>query len=168
MPRGWIPVETPRGQGWAETSQLTEQVDAQSFMEDERPSVMVDKLANKLIRGKDISRLVGERGLIIDVGQGIEVIPRDELSGAVGRLRRGRRSPLHTAFASRVVTPFLEAYRSSGEITAEASHSASVLLPTEILNFRYLTVGSPGPGSWLVLFEYRRGRPRVVGILRDE
>ncbi|HXV69947.1 MAG TPA: Ig-like domain-containing protein [Acidimicrobiia bacterium] len=168
MPRGWIPVETPRGQGWAETSQLTEQVDAQSFMEDERPSVMVDKLANKLTRGKDISRLVGDRGLIVDVGQGIEVIPRDDLSGGVGRLRWGRRSPLHAALASRVVTPFLEAYRSSGEISAEASHSSSVLLPTEILNFRYLTVGVSGTGSWLVLFEYQRGRPRVVGILRDE
>ena len=169
MPRGWIPVETPRGQGWAETDQLTEQVDAQSFAEDDRPSGMVDQLANRLSRGKDITRLVGRRGLIVDVGNGLEALAPEALSGLLrGGPRWARQSQLEVELESRVVTPFLEAYEASDEISADSSHSSSVLLPTEILNFRYLTVGDPGVGTWLVLFEYEKGRPRIVGILRDE
>ena len=169
MPRGWIPVETPRGRGWAETDQVTEQVDAQSFMEDERPSAMVDKLANCLIRGKDITRLLGRRGLIVDLGDGLERIAPDDLKGLVrGGFRPAQRTPVEAEFTAKVVAPFLEAYRATEEISAESSHSSSVLLPTEILNFRYLAVGARGTGSWLVLFEYQKGRPRIVGILRDE
>lgn len=165
MPRGWIPVETPRGQGWAETDRLTEQVDAQSFMEDERPSGMVDQLANRLSNGKDITQLLGRRGLIVDLGAGLEVIDPETLRGLV----RGRhRGPFEEEFWSEIVTPFQAAYAASGEISADSSHSSSVLLPTEILNFRYLTVGRHHESTWLVLFEYEKGRPRIVGLLRDE
>ncbi|HEX6286663.1 MAG TPA: hypothetical protein VFZ80_04205, partial [Acidimicrobiia bacterium] len=169
MPRGWIPVETPRGQGWAVTGQLTEQVDAQSFMEDQRPSAMVDKLAAGLMRDKDVTRLLARRGLIVDLGDGVEVID-PEMVGELTRsgLPRSPQTELRAEFESQVVGPFLEAYRASSEISAESSHSSSVLLPTEILNFRYLTVGAPGVGSWLVLFEYEKGRPHIVGILRDQ
>jgi hypothetical protein len=169
MPRGWIPVETPRGQGWAETDRLTEQVDAQSFMEDDGTSGMVDQLANRLSHGKGITQMLGRRGLIVDFGDGLEVVPPEALGGlAPGGPWWGRQGTFEDEFRSRIVTPFLEAYESSHEISPDSSHSSNVLLPTEILNFRYLTVGGEESNTWLVLFEYEKGRPRIVGILRDE
>ena len=169
VPPGWLPIETPLGTGWAESRFLTEQVDSQTFMEDQRPAVLVHRLARRLSRGSSIAGLVSSRGLMLNVGEGLDLID----PGALPKLsRRGAHrnghSPLAANFRTAIAAPFLRAYRDSGEIHPQNSHAPHVLLPSEVLNFRYLSVGGDDTETWLVFFEYEKSKPRIVGLLRDE
>jgi hypothetical protein len=72
-------------------------------------------------------------------------------------------------FTVAVAEPFLEAYRSTPEISAYRAHSSSALIPTECWNFPYMSLGNAdGVQPWLVFFEYRHGKAWIAGIGIDE
>jgi hypothetical protein len=163
----WIPVETPRADGWVQASYVTQQVDVKAFMEDPRPSKMVHGFARRLRRHRDISSMIADRGLIVAISGRPRLVPRQELhelmrqsSTSLGVLNQ---HDFEVAVGARV----LAAYDSSAEITPQMAHARHSLIPAELRNFRYLVVGAGSPESWLVFFEYEGGRPRIVGLGLD-
>jgi hypothetical protein len=163
----WIPVETPRADGWVEAKYVTQQVDVKAFMEDPRPSKMVHEFAGRLRRHRDISSMIAGRGLIVTISGRPRLFPRQE----VHELMRQSSTSLGVLnqhdFEVAVVARFLAAYDSSVEITPETAHARHSLIPAELRNFRYLVVGAGSAESWLVFFEYEGGRPRIVGLSLD-
>jgi hypothetical protein len=163
----WLPVETPRAEGWIEAKYVTEQVDVKAFMQDTRPAKMVHELARRLRRHRDISSLIADRGLVVVISGRPRLIPRRSLHEL---MRRGSTSLgvlNQDGFEVAVVARFLGAYDAAPEVTTETAHSQSALIPGELRNFRYLVVAGERTESWLVFFEYEAGRPRIVGLSLD-
>ena len=53
------------------------------------------------------------------------------------------------------------------QIDSKASHSRAALIPVELWNFQYLVVNAPNQTPWLIHFEYRKGKPYIVGLSID-
>ena len=54
------------------------------------------------------------------------------------------------------------------DITPDMAHSSrTALIPTELCNFPYWAIQSPGHEPWLVHFEHEERKPYVVGISLD-
>ena len=171
----WIPVDTPNGEGWVSQEHLTEQVDLEAFMGDQRPAKLVDDLAGRLRAGEELGRLVANRGLLVALTGPPAQIPPDRLRGLLGesRLRRLRNVAgaldAEDDFRVAVARPFLEAYEATSDISAATPHSRRALIPTECWNFPYLALGgSSASQPWLVFFEYRKGKAYIVGLGIDE
>ncbi|HIE21391.1 MAG TPA: tandem-95 repeat protein, partial [Acidimicrobiia bacterium] len=163
----WIPVETPRAEGWIEAKYVTEQVDIKAFMEDPRPAKLVDEFAKRLRRQRDISPLIAERGQVVAISGRPNLIPRRAIHELMRRANSSIGVLRPDGFEVAVVARFLGAYDATPEINPEIPHAASSLIPAELRNFRYLVVGGVDTESWLVFFEYRGGRPRIVGLSLD-
>ncbi|MCH8970844.1 MAG: tandem-95 repeat protein, partial [Acidobacteria bacterium] len=171
----WLPIDTPNGGGWVERQYLTEQVDLEAFINDPRPVNLVNKLARRLRKGRNINSLLSRRGLMIAL-TGIPARVPSELSASlVGESRFRHIGPVGGAlegkddFLVAVTGPFLEAYDASEVVSAENPHSPTTLIPTECFNFPYLSLGVDGDAQpWLVFFEYRRGKAWIAGLGIDE
>ncbi|TDI57172.1 MAG: tandem-95 repeat protein [Acidobacteria bacterium] len=171
----WLPIDTPNGGGWVERQYLTEQVDLEAFINDSRPVNLVNKLARRLRKGRNINSLLSRRGLMIAL-TGIPARVPSELSASlVGESRFRHIGPVGGAlegkddFLVAVTGPFLEAYDASEVVSTENPHSPTTLIPTECFNFPYLSLGVDGDAQpWLVFFEYRRGKAWIAGLGIDE
>ena len=64
--------------------------------------------------------------------------------------------------------PFLAAFEATGEVSTMTAHSKSALIPAEVWNFPYLSIGAGTSQPWLIFFEYQGGAPRIVGLGIDE
>lgn len=62
---GWMPIRTQRGNGWAESFYLTEQVDVTEFAKDQRPVKLAVEFAEILRNGGDVTSLIADRGIIL-------------------------------------------------------------------------------------------------------
>jgi hypothetical protein len=120
----WLPVDTPNGSAWIYRKYLTEQVDLQGFTEDRRPIKLVHELARRLARGKALGDLISKEGLIVALTGPPSRLAPDQLSSLMGndRLRHlpdiGKSPRTPAEFTVAVAEPFLEAYRSTPEISA--------------------------------------------------
>ena len=74
------------------------------------------------------------------------------------------------SFSEVVAEPFVATYTTpQHETTVDAPVLVSALIPIEFFNFHYLSYGQPGQlNSWMVFFEYIKGRPHVVGLVVDD
>ncbi|MFB3110287.1 MAG: hypothetical protein ACE1Y8_03950, partial [Acidimicrobiia bacterium] len=171
----WLPIDTPNGGGWVERQYLTEQVDLEAFINDPRPVNLVNKLARRLRKGRNINSLLSRPGLMIAL-TGIPARVPSELSASlVGESRFRHIGPVGGALEAKddflvaVTGPFLEAYDATEVVSAENPHSPTTLIPTECFNFPYLSLGVDGDAQpWLVFFEYRRGKAWIAGLGIDE
>jgi CSLREA domain-containing protein len=170
----WMRVHTPRGDGWVDSFHLTEQVDVAEFYEDQRAPKLLREFAEELRNGGDVTPLISERGIVLALtGPPTRLAPRQfaELLGG-SRLRRlptiGGVLHAQDDFRIAVADPFLAAFDATREITAETAHSQAALIPAEVWNFRYLALGEESSQPWLVFFEFKQGKPRIVGIGIDE
>ena len=170
----WMPVRTPRGDGWVNAFHLTEQVDLEMFTADTRPARLVRQFAERLRNGGDMSSLIAERGIVLALtGTPARLAPEqfvDLLDG--DRLRRlptvGGVLHAQEDFRVAVAEPFLHAYDATPTVTPDTPHSKRALIPAEVWNFRYLALGEGTAQPWLVFFEYENGRPKIVGLGIDE
>lgn len=170
----WMPVHTPRGEGWVDSFHLTEQIDLSEFTDDERPPRFVSEFADRLRSGGDVEPLLAERGILLALtGHPTRLAP-EHFANLLGddRLRRlttvGGSLQAQDDFRIAVAEPFLAALDATPEITAATAHSHMALIPAEVWNFRYLALGEGSPQPWLVFFEYEQGKPRIVGLGIDE
>ena len=164
----WLPVDSPAGKGFVDAQFVTPEVGIDAFMSDPRPARLLRKFGRNLSSGRNVARLVSRRGLIVALRDSVTVVPRTDIarwretgpridaSGSIPSIRR------------QILEPFIESFAATSAFTPHRPHSRSALIPTECWNFPYLALARPDEGSaWLVYFEYRRGRPRVVGIGLD-
>jgi len=170
----WIPVHTPRGEGWTDTDHLTEQVDLATFTEDKHPTKVINEFAKLLRTGGDVSSLIADRGIILALtGPPTRLAPK-QFAALMGGSRLKRLPTLagvlhdQEDFHLAVAEPFLSAFDATEQITARVAHSRTALIPSEVLNFRYLALGESTSQAWLVFFEYESGKPRIVGLGIDE
>lgn len=167
----WVGVSTPAGEGWVDGSRVTEQVDATSFLHDGRPREVLEDFLGRLRSNRDVSDLVSDRGLVLVLGELMQVVDSSVLTRLVsdptdiGTLSGGW-SPRD--FHLVVVSPLLDAYAKTPVISPHVAHAETSLLPAAMRNFRYLALGGPGTRPWLVFFEYTDGKPKVVGMTIDE
>ncbi|MFV1963551.1 MAG: hypothetical protein ACC658_17195, partial [Acidimicrobiia bacterium] len=170
----WIPVETTRGDGWVNGEHLTEQMDAEAFLNDARPAKLVKAFAERLRQGRDISSLIASRGLMVALTGSPTRVDPERLAGLPQDLKTfglpdvGAVSHDEEAFRVAVAEPFLSAFDATPNITPSAAHSKKALIPLEIWNFRYLALNGENAQPWLVFFEYEGGKPRIVGLGIDE
>ena len=156
-----MPVESPNGTGWVEARYLTEAVDLEFFLDDERPVAMLERLAEDLVSRKDLSRLFSDRGLAVALTNEPEMLTAEALHSALDN-RYG--NPESSRLWDEVLEPLGAALRAADELDSRGSHSRTALIPVELWNFEYLAVTAPGHRPWLVYFEYRNGKPSIVGI----
>ncbi|MBT8248164.1 MAG: tandem-95 repeat protein, partial [Acidimicrobiia bacterium] len=159
--RRWIPVETPNGDAWVETTYVTEAADLQYFLDDEKPVAMLRQLADDLLGRKDISSLFSDRGFAIALTNDPEIIPSANFREA---LADRYASPASTRLWGEVLEPLGVALRAAEDLDTRSSHSRTALIPVELWNFQYLAVNAEGHPPWLVYFEYQKGKPRIVGV----
>lgn len=171
----WLPVETPRGEGWVYCHYLTEEVDLEEFAGDSRPSELVHEFASRMRSGRDLSPLVSRRGLVVAMTGPPTKIAPDRLEELLGKSRLHRfpttdnSLDANEVFEVAVARPFIEAYDATDVVTASTPHSRRSLIPTECWNFPYLALGiRDRVQPWLVFFEYRDGRVSIAGLGIDE
>jgi hypothetical protein len=169
----WIEVETPNGQGWVQTRYLTEAVDLEYFLSDDRPVQMVGELAAALANGDDITALLGPRGLAIALTNRPYFIATRELKIMLDDIRSHRSRPSLLSNEARelrdeVLEPLRAALSATPVVDSKAGHSRAALIPVELWNFQYLVVNAPNHAPWLIYFEYRKGKPRIVGFGIDQ
>ena len=170
----WMPVETTRGDGWVNAEHLTEQMDAEAFLNDARPAKLVRKFAERLREGRDISSLIASRGLIMALTgsptlvdpEHLKSFPQDPKTSGLENV--GVASHEEEDFRIAVAEPFLSAFDATPDLALSASHSKKALIPVEVWNFRYLALNGENTQPWLVFFEYEGGKPRIVGLGIDE
>ena len=169
--RLWVGVTTPAGDGWVDGEHVTEQVDPKSFMHDGRPKAILEDFVGRLRTGRDVSDLVGDRGLTLILADMIQVLRKPTLTRLLSdrydtAIREGgwSASDFHLA----VVEPLLSAYANTPVLSPHIAHAETSLLPSPMRNFRYMALGGSGAQPWLVYFEYVAGRPKIVGFTIDE
>jgi hypothetical protein len=164
-------VSTPAGEGWVDGWNVTEQVDAKSFLNDRKPLAILEDFLDRLRLNRDVTDLVSERGLVLVLAETIQVLDKKMLTqllsdpadtGTVG----GGWSPRDFHLA--VVRPLLDASNDTRVISPHVAHTETSLLPSPMRNFRYLALGGRGTKSWLAFFEYAGGKPRIVGLTVEE
>ena len=157
----WVPVQSPNGAGYVEASYLTEAVDLQFFLDDDRPVAMLQRLADDLAAGKDIASMFSRRGFAVALTNEPHVFPRDAFRRA---LASRHASPESSQLWELVLEPLGAALRAAGDLDTRKSHSRAALIPVELWNFQYLAVQAEGHPPWLVYFEYENGKPKIVGV----
>jgi hypothetical protein len=162
--RSWVPVESPNGAGWVETKYVTEAVDLQFFLDDDRPVAMLQRLADDLIGRKNISSLFSERGFAIALTNHPEIIEADAFQEALANRYTSEEG---ARLWDTVLEPLGAALRAADDLDSRNSHSRTALIPVELWNFQYLAVDAAGHPPWLVYFEYANGKPRIVGVGLD-
>jgi hypothetical protein len=171
----WLKVVTPGGDGWVDASHLTEQVTEQQFADDRRPPALVERLVEDLAAGRAIT--TGPRGLHVIYGaEGVPVFvgdlsdPEDRQAVKMWRPSTAIHPAVESSFSEAVAEPFVATYSApQRESTVDAPVLVSALIPIEFFNFHYLSYGEPGQlNSWMVFFEYVKGKPEVVGLVVDE
>ncbi len=172
----WLKVETAHGDGWVDAYHLTEQVDDDEFADDGRPRQLLDKLAAAFEGRQRLSSIVTERGLFVSFGAAPKHIPAHEVDELVTstQLRVWREADMvvpsvRGTFVASVAAPFVVGRRGQGVATSiDEPVLVSALIPTEFLNFHFISFGTGGAvGSWMVFFEYVDAKPRVVGLSVD-
>ena len=170
----WMPVHTPRGDGWVDAFHLTEQVDIEAFTRDARPTKIAHEFAERLRSGEDVSSLIADRGIVLALTGPPARLAQQQFRALLegGRLRMlptvGGVLHAQDDFRVAVAEPFLAAYDATDEVTPNIPHSHSALIPAEVWNFRYLALGEGQTQPWLIFFEYVKGTPRIVGLGIDE
>jgi hypothetical protein len=162
--RRWIPVESPSGAGWVDAAYVTEAVDLQFFLDDDRPVEMLQRLAAGIVGRTDLSPLFSDRGFAIALTNEPEMIPVQAFRKA---LADRHTTPGASHLWDNVLEPLGEALRATEDVDSRGSHSQTALIPVELWNFQYLAVNAPGHPPWLVYFEYQKGKPKIVGIGMD-
>jgi len=163
----WVPVDSPNGAGWVDIAYLTEAVDLTFFLDDDRPVAMLERLAGELtsrreiLVRKDLAGVFSDRGLAVALTNEPEMISPDVLHEALGA---GPKSPESQRLWDEVLKPFGAALRAAEELDSRSGHSRTALIPVELWNFEYLSVSAEGHPPWLVYFEYKNGKPRIVGL----
>ena len=165
-PNRWMPIAAPPGKGWVDAAHLTEEVDVQTFVEDEAPIRVLGQFVTALRGSGDLARVVSVDGLLVALTGGAIVVSVDDVASAIaGRPTIDLNGSGDLDLREHVLVPFLTAYAGTRGVTAEAAHSSTALLPTACENYRYLVLHNDATGRpWLVFFEYRKGRPWVAGI----
>jgi hypothetical protein len=171
----WLKVVTPGGEGWVDAAYLTEQVTGEQFADDRRPPALVERLVEDLAAGRPIS--TGPRGLhVIHGAEGVPVRvgdlsdPEDRNAVTMWRPSTEIHPAVEGSFSEAIAGPFVATYSApQRESTVDAPVLVSALIPIEFFNFHYLSYGQPGQlNSWMVFFEYVKGKPHVVGLVVDE
>ena len=67
-----------------------------------------------------------------------------------------------------MLEPLRAALSATPEVDSKAGHSRAALIPVELWNFQYLVVNAPNHAPWLIYFEYRKGKPHIVGLGIDQ
>ncbi len=169
----WMPVETPQGRGWVDAAHLTEEVDSETFADDARPQRLAEQLAVHLESGRSLGSLLGRRGLTVSYTTKTVAVTREEISRPraddtvrLWRAGDGIYPPVIGTFRDAVAEPFVATYRSPAhEVKVDSPVLASALIPTQFRNFHFISVGAPGRlNSWMIYFEYRRGKARIVAL----
>ena len=170
----WKPVHTARGEGWVKADHLTEQVDMEEFVGDKRRMKVVDEFADRLRTGGDVTGLISDRGIVLALTGAPARLAPQQFAALMGGSRL-RRLPtdggvLHDQedFQVAVAEPFLAALDATTRSGVSVEHSQAALIPAELRNFRYISVGRETSQPWLVFFEYQDGKPRIVGLGIDE
>ncbi|MGI9646992.1 MAG: hypothetical protein ACR2OI_00590, partial [Acidimicrobiia bacterium] len=157
----WVPVESPNGSAWVEARYLTETVDLEFFLEDDRPVDMLRQLATDLRSGKSPLGLVSERGFSVALTNAPKLVSRSVLVDALSE-RPGTTEGLQ--LAETVFGPLAAALEAAPDLDSRSSHSQTALIPVELWNFQYLTVRAPDHQPWLVYFEYVNSKPKIVAV----
>ena len=170
----WKPVHTARGQGWVKADHLTEQVDMEAFVGDKRRMKVINDFADRLRKGGDVTGLISNRGIVLALTGAPARLAPQQFAALMGGSRL-RRLPtdggvLHDQedFQVAVAEPFLAALDATTRSDVSVEHSQSALIPAELRNFHYISVGRETSQPWLVFFEYHDGKPRIVGLGIDE
>jgi hypothetical protein len=171
----WAKVVTPGGDGWVNAAYLTEQVTEEQFADDQRPAALVERLVGDLAAGGPIA--TAPRGLCVIYGaEGVPTRvgdlsdPRARDAFRTWRPSSGIHPAVEGSFSETVAEPFVATYTApQHETTVDAPVLVSALIPIEFFNFHYLSYGQPGQlNSWMVFFEYIKGKPHVVGLVVDD
>jgi hypothetical protein len=160
-------VETPNGPGWVSASALTETVDLDDFVSDDRPVKLVRRLLALLEAGHDLTPVIAPRGLTVALGNTTHLIPRERLEGLMhGQAVDASNDvpEVETHFREQVAEPLRSALLDNAQIDPKTKHSSSALIPVELWNFPYLAIKAPGHAGWVVYFEYVKGKPAIVGL----
>ncbi|MGI9648401.1 MAG: cadherin-like domain-containing protein, partial [Acidimicrobiia bacterium] len=161
--RTWIPVESPNGSGWVERRFLTETVDLEFFLQDDRPVATLRRLAADLGH-KDVSGLFGDRGLAVALTNEPEFLDVEMLKQAIKDPAGSSKS---VQLWETVLNPLGAALSATADLDSRSSHSGTALIPVELWNLQYLAIKAEGHPPWLVYFEYQNGKPLIVGIGLD-
>jgi hypothetical protein len=162
-----IAVETPNGPGWVSANALTETVDLDDFIGDDRPVKLVRRLLALLEAGRDITPVIAPRGLTVALTSAPHFIPRERLTGLMRGQPAGASDgvpEVETRFRELVAEPLRSALLDNAQIDPKTKHSSSALIPVELWNFPYLAIRAPGHASWVIYFEYVNGNPAIVGF----
>lgn len=120
--------------------------------------------------------MVSSRGIYVSLSAPPIAIPADTLDEAVRSAEPTTWRPgdavypgITATFQGAVAAPLTAAYRAPHhETKVDSPVLASALIPTEFRNFHFISVGAPGAlGSWMVYFEYERGKTYIVAISVD-
>ncbi|NND04457.1 MAG: DUF5011 domain-containing protein, partial [Acidimicrobiia bacterium] len=166
--RGYMPVDSPRGNGWVDMDHLTPATDLEYFMRDQRPIRLVEELRNVLDEGGDFSKLVSHRGYAIAIGAEMVKIPQHLAIASRAAVAAGNVPAATADLQEQVLESIRQALLDLADVSAEMAHSPSALIPTELWNFPYLAIHSPGHSNWLIHFEYEEKKPYIVGISLDQ
>jgi hypothetical protein len=171
----WLKVVTPGGDGWVDAAYLTEQVTEEQFADDQRPAALVEGLVGDLGAGRPIATaprglhvIYGAEGVPTRVGDLSD--PEDRNAVTTWRPSTEIHPAVEGSFSEAIAGPFVATYSApQRESTVDAPVLVSALIPIEFFNFHYLSYGQPGQlNSWMVFFEYVKGKPHVVGLVVDE
>ena len=165
---GWVPIESPNGVGWVESSYLTEFHDLSEFMDDTAPAGLLDRLKDSVESGEGLIDLIAPRGLIVSrPSSPVLIVPPADLTG----LYRPGVTPQRLTDTQRAARTALDSLRAAlldtTEIGPQRSHSNFSLIPVQLWNLSYLSVQAPGHEPWRVHFEYTHGKPLIAGIASD-
>ena len=154
----WIPVTTANGKGWIDTNHLVQEVDIETFMEDERPPQLVADFVQRLRTGQSTQRLLSRDGLLLALAHDVSFIP----ASMVPRLAARDRADESWSGA---IAAFMTAYDATEDISPKTAHSSVALLPSECQNFLYLALEPDALGRpWLVYIEYKNKTPYIIGL----
>ena len=169
---GFLPVEAPRGVGWVDHSLMTPTVDIDFFMNDPRPVQLINELAGALESGGDLLHLISPRGLLFSIADkpihltADRLLPRHQPVRLAMPEMRGRSAV--AGLQRDVFEALRQALLDLATISQDMAHSRNALIPSELWNFPYLAIHSPGHEPWLIHFEYRGRKPYIIGISLDK
>ncbi len=170
----WMPIDTPNGEGWINAHYLTQQVDDETFTQDQRPAQLAAQFVTALATGnaRALQKLVSPRGLAaIRYGTPVVVPPRRlpallNTEKEPGWWRSDALTAMEALFPERLAEPFLSTYW-AGQQPEQPTTAATLLVPAGIRNFHRYTYTTPD-GTWWLLFEYRKNHLTIAGIALAE
>jgi hypothetical protein len=167
----WVEVETPDGDAWLSSTNLTEHVSETVFSADERPRELAANLIERIYSSDDLQPVTNCHDLHVAF-YGPPV--RFAASSLAGLLRgasvyswwqpEGDTPHLQGTFSEVVGESITAAYRNQ-----DARPSPLLFpVPRELANLHNLLIGTDDYGDgWRIFFRYEDGAPAIAGLVRD-